>query len=106
MYDYDGSLILRLFGGGFLAACICPFSYVLAVPTAPWVESQQTAELHGVFCSLRKAAISGRSHVCVVIVNTAEYHTVQTRKAFGRVWARVRMLCRINRLCLSHSLQV
>ena len=91
---------------GFVAACLRPFSFALAVATPPWVESQQTAELYCLFSCLRQAAVSGLSHVCVVVDNEAAYHTVLSGRVSGRPWARVRLLRRINRLCLVHKLQV
>jgi hypothetical protein len=91
---------------GFVAACVRPFSFALAVPTPDWVASQQTAELYSVFCCLRQAVVSGLSHVCVVVDNEAAYHSVLSGRVSGRVWARVRLLRRINRLCLIHNLQV
>ena len=91
---------------GFMAACLRPLSFALAVPTPSWVRSQQTAELYSVFCCLRQAVLSGLSHVCVVVDNEAAYHTVKSGKVSGSVWARVRLLRRINRLCLAHNLHV
>ena len=94
------------FSSGFVAACLRPLSFALAVHTPPWVESQQTAELYSVFCCLRQAVAVGLSHVCVVCDNEAAYHNVKSGRVSGRVWARVRLLRRINRLCLSHKLHV
>ena len=47
---------------GFVAAYVRPFSYALAVPTPPWVESQQTAELYSIF------AVSDRPPYVVSLV--------------------------------------
>ena len=48
----------------------------------------------------------GLSHVCVVGDNEAAFYTVMSGKVSGRVWARVRLLRWINRLCISHNLEV
>ena len=90
--------VLDLSHRGLIAACLRPLSLAIAVHTPSWVESQQTAELYGIFCCLRQAALSGLTHVCVVTDNEAAYHTVNSGKVSGRVWARVRLLPRIIRL--------
>ena len=91
---------------GFLAACIRPCSFAVAVPTPPWIQSQQAAELYAVFSCIRQAAIHRLSHVCVVVDNEAAYHTVKSGKASGRHWERVRLLRRINRMCVTHHIHV
>ena len=58
------------------------------------------------FCSIRQAALRGLSHICVVGDDEAAFHTVKSGRVSGRVWARVRLLRRINRICASSQLHL
>ena len=92
--------------GGFRAACVRLASFALSTRTPSWISSQQGAELYAIFCCLRQTVFRRLSHVCVVVDNTAAYYTVLSGKASARNWDRVRLLRRINRLCISNHLHV
>ena len=91
-----GYVVAAFKRGDFATACTAP----------TWIRSQQGAELYSIFHSLRQAAIRRLSHVCVVTDNEAAFNTVNGGRVSARHWDRVRLLRRINRICLQENLQL
>ena len=91
----------------FLSGCVRPFSFAMAVACPAWISSQQGAELYAIFSCARQAVLRGLSHVCIITDNEAAYHTVLSgRVGAARHWDRIRILRRINRLCITSELHL
>lgn len=80
------------------------FGSVTQVPS--WVRSVQDAEMYAVFHAIRQIIHRKLSSVCVVTDNAGVFFSVSSGRVSASHPARLRLLRRINRLCLQHQLQL
>ena len=81
-------------------------SFATSARAPAWVKSKQTAELYAIFHSLRQASLRHFSHICLVTDNSAAYFTALHGRCTSTHWPRVRILRRINRVCLESNIQL
>lgn len=79
----------------FAAAAIAP----------SWVRYQQSAELYAVFHTIRQLILRKSTHACIAVDNAASYFTISTGRISLRCHDHIRILRRINRLCLESKFQ-
>ena len=90
----------------YRVACFKRNSFATSARAPAWVKSQQTAELYAIFHSLRQASLRHFSHICLVTDTSAAYFTALHGRCTSTHWPRVRILRRINRVCLESNIQL
>ena len=92
--------------GYFAVAAYKRGSFATFARAPPWVTSQQSAELYAVFHTIRQLILRSSTHACLAVDNSAAYYSVLSGRVSGRCPERVRILRRINRLCLEGPFQL
>ena len=89
----------------FVIASCKPRAFATSAPAPPWVRSQQSAELYAVFHTLRQLVLRSYTHACIVVDNAASYYTVLSGRVSCACPERLRIVRRINRLCIQSHFQ-
>ena len=94
------------FGSCFLVGVWKRDSFASVVDTPRWVTSLQQAELYAVFHAVRLLSLRSFSSACLVTDNLSTFFTVTAGRIAASPHTRLRLLRRINRICLSSPMQL
>ena len=93
-------------GSSFLVAVWKRDSFASVTETPSWVTSLQQAELYAIFHCVRLLSLRKLSMACLITDNLGAFYTVATGRVSAYSRTRLRLLCRINRICASSTLQL